>query len=195
MSLFNTQDLELDNSNDLIASSHLSESKAAMLQLTYETKQKQQIKEVFGGFNIDHTYKFFSDGAWSMHHLVQYFLECIGPSEVVISTWTLTENPARILLNLKEAGLITSLHALFDYRIQDRSPKSYQLIESLADGILLTKCHAKVATLVNDQYGVSIVGSANFSKNKRLEAGTVFTNRADSLFDRNWIYNKIYGTD
>lgn len=166
-------------------------SKIALLELTYETKQRLKLEQCFGMYADDQTYKFYTDGAWSMHHLVQYFLEQIGPSIVHISTWTLTENPARILLNLKEAGLIKELHALFDYRIQDRSPKSFQLIQSVCDRIKLTKCHAKVATMVNDQHGVSIVGSANFSKNRRLEAGTVFTSRISALFDQDFIKAKI----
>ena len=194
MSLFDIRELKRQPEKSQ-AESHLLTDKLIDLQLTYETKQRNTLDECFGEFQPGVTLKFFTDGAWSMHHLVQYFLEQVGPSELVISTWTLTENPARILLNLKDAGLITALHCLFDYRIQDRSPKSYQLIESFADTIKLTKCHAKVATMLNEDHGVSIVGSANFSKNKRLEAGTVFTNREAALFDRNWIKGLIDGTD
>ncbi len=167
----------------------------ASLDLTYEAGQREAIADVVGEFEPDKLIKFFTDGAWSMHQLVQYFIEQIGACEVYISTWTLTENPARVLLNLKDAGLITALHCLFDYRIQDRSPKSYQLISSIADSIKLTKCHAKVATMVNDHYGVSIVGSANFSKNKRLEAGTIFTSREAALFDQKCIKKKMNELD
>jgi len=194
MSLFNTKTLKDRATSDAFEAAIAAE-KVHQLQLTYETKQRQNLEQCFMGFVPDRVFKFFTDGAWSMHHLVQYFLEQIGPAELVISTWTLTENPARILVNLKEAGLITSLHCLFDYRIQDRSPNSYQLIQSIADKIKLTKVHAKVATITQDQKGVSIVGSANFSKNKRLEAGTVFTKRTDAMFDRDWIMKKINESD
>lgn len=194
MSLFDIRDLK-KVPEPTKAESKLCTDRIIDLQLTYETKQRNTLDQCFGEFQPGVTLKFFTDGAWSMHHLVQYFLEQIGPSELVISTWTLTENPARILLNLKDACLIKALHCLFDYRIQDRSPKSYQLIESFADTIKLTKCHAKVAAMINDDHGVSIVGSANFSKNKRLEAGTVFTNRDAALFDHDWIKNLIDETE
>lgn len=166
-----------------------------MLSLTYEQKNKRNLDACFGSFVENQTIKYFTDGAWSMHQLLQYLLEQVGPAVVHLSTWTLTEGPARILLNLKDAGLITELHCLFDYRIEGRTPKTFHLVRSIADSIKLTKCHAKVATMVNDRKGVSIVGSANFSKNNRLEAGTVFTSRESALFDEKWISDKINGVD
>jgi hypothetical protein len=194
MALFRPTVNNPDDEETTNAHAYSSKANIELLNLTYETKQKQTIAECFDGFQPNKTFKFFSDGAWSMHHLVQYFLEQTGPADLTICTWTLTEEPARILLNLKELGLIKSLTCLFDYRIQDRSPKSFQLIEGLADSIKLTKAHAKVAAIINDDFGVSIVGSANFSRNRRIEAGTIFTSREAALFDHKWINHYVNDT-
>lgn len=194
MSLFSYENESLAEETNRFGSLAF-DAKVHALQLTYETKQRQSLEDCFGEFNTAEVYKYFSDGAWSMHHMVQYFLENIGPSDVHISTWTITEGPARILYNLKEAGLITTLSCLFDYRIQDRSPKSFQLIESISDKIKLTKCHAKIAVMLNQRHGVSIVGSSNFSKNKRLESGTVFTNRDHAIFDFEILKQRIHANE
>jgi hypothetical protein len=167
------------------------DSKIQLLNLTYETKTRHYLSECFGEYQEGKMAKFYTDGAWSMHQLAQYFIELIGPADVVISTWTMTENPARILLSLKESGMIRKLTGLFDYRIHDRSPKNFQLISSICDKIALVKCHAKVTTITNDSQGVSIVGSANYSKNLRLEAGTVFMGMDNAQFDKSWIERKI----
>lgn len=149
--------------------------------------RKKMFAETFGPIKPFHTYHYFTQGAWSMDELLEFLLSQIGPANVWLSTWAITEGPLRSLTRLIEQGQILSLTALFDHKIDQRKPESLQLAMGIASRIKLVKCHAKVLVLQNDNWGVSVVSSANFTKNPRLEAGVVDTHPGNANFHRNWI--------
>lgn len=144
----------------------------------------ESMRTFIGNLRQGQIIKYWTNGAWSMHELLEYILQQTGPANVFISTWTITENPARVLHNLVQSGLITNLKCLLDHRIKTRAPHALQLLAGTAHDMAFAKCHAKVTTIENDQWGISIVASANYSRNPRLEAGTIFTNKIDAIFDR-----------
>lgn len=138
---------------------------------------------------------FMSKGEWSMHELLSYLLQQTGPARVYITTWTITEDPVAKLFLMKEQGLIQELHCILDYRIKDRKPKPFQFLEQTADRILLTKCHAKVTVIENETWQVAIIGSANYSKNPRIEAGIICTDKQISQFHKSWIEQQFDEVD
>lgn len=139
--------------------------------------------------------KFMSKGAWSMHELLAYLVEKTGPADVHLSAWTMSEDPARVIYKLKEEGLIKKLSCLLDYRIHTNAGDAMQLLLGITDRIALVKTHAKVMVILNKQWGISVVGSANFSRNKRIEAGTIFIHRPSALFEREWIESILNEAD
>lgn len=170
------------------ATGHFAEAAAATGRSVLAMAESvETLRAVVGNVEPDQVIKFVTNGAWSMHDLLGYLLQKTGPARIYLSTWTITETPVRVLCNLKEQGLITELHCVLDYRTKDRTPKPFQLLSGVANRVKLTKCHAKVTVIENDAWGISIVGSANYSKNPRLEAGTIFTTKHDAVFDRAWL--------
>lgn len=162
------------------------EAKAKRVQaktILLNSLSRESLQFTIGELAQDEIVKFWTNGSWSMHELVEYVLQQTGPARVFLATWTITENPARSLLNLKNEGLITELKALLDHRIKTRAPQALQLLQGTADAVVFAKCHAKVTTIINEDWGVSIVASSNYSRNPRLEAGTIFTTRVDAIFD------------
>ncbi|MGB0521414.1 MAG: hypothetical protein ACPGJS_00570 [Flammeovirgaceae bacterium] len=145
------------------------------------------LQEVIGTLERNQHIHFMSKGEWSMHELLTYVLQQTGPAKVYITTWTITEDPVSKLFLLKQEGIIQELHCVLDYRIKDRKPKPFQFLEQTADRILLTKCHAKVTVIENEHWHVAIIGSANFSKNPRIEAGIICTEKNISQFHQSWI--------
>ena len=115
----------------------------------------------------------------------------IGPSRLFLSTWTITEEPMRVLFQLIQEGYIEELNCLFDYRIEKRKAEAFQLAKVNAARVKLTKVHAKVAVLLSDQWGVSIIGSANLTKNPRIEAGVLSTCQEVAEFHSSWINQEI----
>lgn len=136
---------------------------------------------------------FMTHGAWSLHQLLEYILLHTGPAKVSFTTWTITEDPMRAVLALIDRGLITELLAIFDYRIEKRKPEAFQFANQIVSKIKLTKCHAKVLVVENTDWQVTVIGSSNFSKNPRLEAGVLFTDESTCRFTTQWITAEIVG--
>ena len=128
-----------------------------------------------------------SDGDWSMHELLMALIAVTGPVHVNISSYAMGETPARVLAQLKQQGAILSLRCVLDDRIDVRSAGSLQLIKSVSDEINLLKTHAKVTLLMNDEWQVSVIGSANYTENKRFETGIITTDQHAYAFNNRWI--------
>jgi len=141
---------------------------------------------------------FVSKGAWSMHDLIYYFLKIEGPSRVFITPWAISEIAMRNLFNFMNDGLITELYMICDYRNTSRKPAELAFIERNASKITLAKCHAKVVVIVPEdptQIPLTIVSSANLTRNPRLEAGVVTFSKAVADFHKDWINEEISNTD
>lgn len=137
--------------------------------------------------------EFCTAGEFSMHHLLQHLLSISGPANVYLSTWTIKEDPARVLHYLKKSGHIKDLYAVLDYRIRTQDAKHYHLIEKLLTGHVLTKCHAKVIAIEGEKCSFAVVSSANMSNNPRIEAGYIACNDKSMLFHKGWIMDCING--
>jgi hypothetical protein len=135
-----------------------------------------------------------SAGKFSLHELVADILSKVGASKVYLTSWTFKEAPARLFLQLKEKGLITELHAVFDYRCRTMDAKIYPFMETVFDSITLTKMHAKCCVIVNDVMSVAIISTANFANNNRCELVLVNTTINSVKFNLEWIQKIINGS-
>jgi hypothetical protein len=158
---------------------------------SFSLQSMNDLKEHLGKIEQNRHYRFWSKGQWSMHELLEFLLLQTGASDVYLTTWTITEDPMRKIFLLKKKGLIKSLHCVLDQRIKGNKPGPFQLLKNTADSLRLTQCHAKSLVLVNGKFNVSVLGSANLSRNPRLEAGTISTNKEAVNFDLNIIKNAI----
>jgi hypothetical protein len=143
----------------------------------------------------DQATQFATAGRWSQHQLLEFLLRKTGPCRLWMTTWTITEEPMRALLMMMKEGLILELNAVLDYRIEKRKPEAFQLASQMITRIKLTKCHAKLLVLKNENWNVTVLGSANFSKNPRIEAGVIFTDRGSADFHSHWIDEVIEGKE
>lgn len=159
--------------------SHILAREAAELISTFQHLQPEQ------------NYHYTTAGAWSLHDMIALASEKIGPAKLYLSTWTITEEPMRVLFGLIQKGLIQELNCLFDYRIEKRKAEAFQFAQVNASKIKLVKIHAKVAVLINEEWAITILGSANLTKNPRIEAGVFSSSLEVAEFHRNWITNEI----
>lgn len=128
-----------------------------------------------------------SDGSWSMHQMLMALLDITGPADVMISSYAMSETPARILAQLKNERIIKTLRVLLDDRVDTRAAGSLQVIMAIADEYALVKTHAKVTLLQNDHFNITVVGSANYTENKRYETGVIFTDMPAYEMQCKWI--------
>ena len=134
---------------------------------------KAELIKAIGKIEQDKSVFTFANGKWSSHELLAYILEQTGPANVWITSWSITEEPLRLLNKLKVCGYINELHCLFGDRVPVMSPVAWQYANYNIPGIKLSKCHAKVQVIRNESWDIVIMGSANFTMNPRWEAGVV----------------------
>jgi hypothetical protein len=187
MSLFCINDLGKKNS-DRSASSAVSATGTHIFKIG---KANQKLTEVFGTIAQDQIIPYVSLGDWSTHDLLFFLLEQTGPARVWFTTWAISEYAIRQLYQFVEHGMILQLKGIFDYRNGIRKPAELQFLQQITTEIKPAKCHAKVTVIENDNWGISIVGSANFTRNPRIEAGVLFTCRNVAEFEKTWIEREL----
>lgn len=143
---------------------------------------------------------FRSDGQLSMHDFlmtgIEYLKTIVDPSlhascTVHLTTFSMTELSARILAQLKDAGSIAHLHILIDKEAQIRYPNVNQLISNVADSIGHVSIHAKVLLISMGNASLTMLSSANWTKNPRIEVGVIDSDINIYNYHRSWIDSKI----
>ncbi len=129
---------------------------------------------------------FVTHGKWSSHELLNAILRITGTAAVRISTYSMTEDPVRYLVNALGTGMITDLKVITDKRFKGQQAAAHQLAAANFS-VTLTDVHAKVMVIQNDDWNVVILGSSNFTRNKRRETGIVMESPIAADFHWKWI--------
>lgn len=130
-----------------------------------------------------------SEGDWSMHDLLFSLLDYTGPANVYLSSYAFSEFPARMIAEYKSRKIIKDLFCLIDKRLDVRSASALTMIKNVATRLELVNTHAKVTVIENDEHLIVVIGSANYTVNKRYECGVIITDSAAALFHKNWMIN------
>ncbi len=153
--------------------------------------QKVSLTELIGPICKGDIIHIPSMGNWSLVDMIEYIIEQIGSSEVHLTSWAVSEKSVVTLLNLRNQGLISSLHCLFDTRLPSQSTAAWQLCDANIESLKLTKIHAKVVALKSETHAVCIVTTANLTENPRIERYVI--TESDSLYEyeMDWIIRSI----
>lgn len=168
MALFEKSDLDSNNGTSFLSL----EKEISKISFIRESAGIS-LKHSFPDYEENKLCVSFSKAKWSAHEMLAYFLQMVGPSDVWIASWSITEEPARKLISLMDGGHILNLSCLFGERLKVIAPGAYQLLKSRVKNLALARSHAKVIVIRNEDYGITVVSSANFSKNMRTEASAV----------------------
>jgi hypothetical protein len=190
MSLFSTTDLTRER-DERTGSGSVPSTGATLLTIG---KANAKLHQVFGQVVPDQSVHYVSLGDWSTHDLLFFLLEQTGPARVYFTTWAISEYAIRQLYQFIEHGLILELKGIFDYRNGIRKPAELQFLQKITADIKAAKCHAKVTVIENDHWGISVVGSANYTRNPRIEAGVLCCERKVAAFHRDWILHELSNT-
>lgn len=145
------------------------------------------VEAVFPPITPGHSYHYATAGLWSTHDLLLHILRQTGPARIWIATWSMTEDACRVLVQGIQEGIIADLRLLIDSRVITRNASAYAFVKAHAEKTRITACHAKVTVIENDEWSISMVGSANYTNNPRIEAGVVTESRPVGAFHRDWI--------
>jgi hypothetical protein len=134
---------------------------------------------------------YLSEGNWFMHELLIGLLGITGPADVWLSSYAFSTHPARIIEDLKKRNWIRELHCLIDSRIDTRTAPALDMIRNVSTSLKVVNTHAKVTVLENEKMMVAIVGSSNYTTNKRYEAGMIIVNREVAAFHKQWMQHEL----
>lgn len=116
---------------------------------------------------------FMNKGDWAVHDVLPSLLEAIGPADVRVMSYNISEESLRAF---SEVEGIRSMKMLLDEGIQRHKIDLLLFASSIASDIRIEHNHAKVLLVENESYAFGIVGSANLNRASRYESGFYFTN-------------------
>ena len=127
--------------------------------------------EAIGSISQDQGFTILTNGAFSMIDAIRHCLSCIGPAHVLVTTWVPGCQELVDLHDLKQEGIVKSLRIIIDYGFAATKPERVALMCDLfgIGQIVESRIHAKIATIVNDDWHFVIRGSLNLNGNFRLE--------------------------
>lgn len=152
---------------------------------------RKVLEAVIPGLEPNQVIHFVTRGHWSSHQLIGHLLERIGPAHLILSTWSMTEDPCRALLNLKIKGQLLSAACILSERISERTPEVFQLAQNVFSPLKLAKLHAKVTLLFNEQWQIVVVGSANLTRNPKTEVGIIDSHPSSFQFHYKWMQDEL----
>lgn len=115
---------------------------------------------------------FMHRGDWAVHEVLPMLVSRLGPSDVRLATYMVSEDSLRTLLLSDD---IRSLQLLVDLTVKRHKLPLLLFAESATSEIRLDYCHAKILLIENEQRRFGIVGSANLNRAHRWESGFYFT--------------------
>jgi len=112
---------------------------------------------------------------FQLYHLMEFILEQTGPAKIVLTTFSVSEEFVRKLVQMKDKGLIQSLTIIADHRTAVKALRLSLFTNSIAEELLLGNNHAKVLLVNNENWKVSVVTSQNQTRGNRIECGMICT--------------------
>lgn len=134
------------------------------------------------------TIAFYSEGEFSMHELIEHVLKHYNqPAIVTLSSFSITEEAVRTIVNLRDEGLIHTISCLFDNSVKHHKLRLLFFGLNVIDHVYLTENHSKIVLFQFVDHLVAVIGSANLNKNRKIESGLIINDEA--VF--NFFYNKL----
>jgi hypothetical protein len=110
-------------------------------------------------------------GQFSMIDLAAAVLEKTGPADIGLWTWAIADYEVQCVTALMVDERIRSFRLVMDYSGAKRETALLADLQARfgADCVRVTKTHAKIITVANDQWRVCVRGSMNLNFNPRFE--------------------------
>jgi hypothetical protein len=163
---------------------------AAQVQLTIGSSVfpiARQLPALVDAVTGQQTMHYVTGGEWSMYELFIAMLERSGKAKVFISSYAFSDHSARILATLRNENRISELICILDNRVDVRSASALTILKNCSTYCRLVSTHAKVTVVEGEEESFVVVGSANYTENKRYEAGIITTDPDAIEFHKRWI--------
>lgn len=183
MILFDVSDKRQEQQQSIVGSEKFDFVNAASLKF---------FKEYLKDIEHNRHYHFWTGGQWNMHDLLGYLIGITGKADIYFTTWAISEDAVRYLIFLKENKLVSSIKTVFDYKCKEQKSQAFLLAKNNFE-TALARIHAKVLVIENKDWAITVMGSANWTRNPRAERQMLCTCRDVALNDMKIINQLLAG--
>lgn len=155
------------------------------------SNKSDTMKNSIGELEKGKVIHFVTNYGWSFYELLEYLLNQVGASDVDCFTWNVSLPAVRSFSRQIERGLIKRFRFLCHSVMRSFSAEAIAVLMNMADCVVLFPNHAKGFLLSNENWKVSVIGSANFSNNTQIEGGTISCDPGVWEMHKKWL-NPIY---
>lgn len=110
---------------------------------------------------------------FQLYHLLEFILEQTGSANLVLTTFSVSEEFVRKLVQMKNLGLISRLVIIADHRTAVKALRLTLFTNNVSEELSLGNNHAKVLLIENELWKVSVVTSQNQTRGNRIECGMI----------------------
>lgn len=129
------------------------------------------LQKEIGSIHAGATVLYWSKG-WSMHELLLFLLAQTGPSKLLLSSFSVSEEAVRAFALAKEKRLITDFSVLFDYTTKRHKADFLNFFHNVTPNIRIYPNHSK-AFVLDGPLPIAVLSSQNLNRNHRVECGVV----------------------
>ena len=151
----------------------------------------QEMSVQIGDLKMGTDIHFSTDSRWSLHDLIVYCIKQSGPVNLYFCTYAIKEYQARLFANLQRDELVKEIVTLVSYRIGTFDPGAEQILKSVSKSMGYMRTHAKLIVLQNEQWSITITGSANLTTNTQADVGVITCDTAIAQYRIDWINKNI----
>jgi hypothetical protein len=109
--------------------------------------------------------------------VIGWCLRQCGPADIMISTFSTSEEFLRRLYRFKASGLVRRCDLFCDLRAIRKTMVLYDFIRSVCSSVFLCENHSKVVLISDGVRYVSVITSQNQTRGNRYECGLITTDR------------------
>lgn len=167
----------------------------------------KNVKEILKPLACAPVQAYFSSD-FQLYHLLEFILEQTGAANVVLTTFSVSEEFVRKLVQMKNSGSINHLVIIADHRTAVKALRLTLFTNNVAEELSLGNNHAKVLLIENKWWKVSVVTSQNQTRGNRIECGMICTiseiyddllksvsREQNKMINANAVFNRTTGDD
>lgn len=120
----------------------------------------------------------FVTDKFQLFDTIETILKEVGPCQMIVTSFSISEEFIRKIYRFKEAGLILSSSVVIDHKASAKVAKLLNFAGNIFDAVYLGSNHSKVVLLWNEttQTQVAIITSQNLTRGNRQESTVITTN-------------------
>lgn len=117
----------------------------------------------------------YLDNGVQLYDILEWILKYTGPANVVVLTFSLSEEFIRKVYYLKQSGQIKDITVILDFKAIQKTEKLIRLAGNVFNRLIYAKTHAKIVLVDGNPIRVCVSGSQNATRGNREESGIITT--------------------